>query len=250
METREHEITIANAWQSYAIRGDRESQDIVDQDVRRFMRETGETDYNTAMKTRRQQVQTVEAAMTPGPVRPTVRDRHYAGIELLEVAKEYQQTRPELSDKEAFNLAMLANPVLGEQYTGCPIRRDGAAEVAKFMNQENDSQKRELTATERLTKVIDAVPKLPDRTRDWPATVRLVFQCPDTIEQASRETMDRLIKGLIKEESIWFHPSDYDDVKRKLERRLRAKHYDLAKTLDSPSNVNERALKLMLDEQR
>ena len=62
--------------------------------------------------------------------------------------------------------------------------------------------------------------------------------------------MDRLIKGLIKEESIWFHPSEYDDVKRKLELRLRAKHYDLAKTLDSPSNVNERALKLMLNEKQ
>jgi hypothetical protein len=134
METREHEITIVNAWQSYAIRGDRESQDIVDQDVRRFMRETGETNYNAAMKTRRQQVQAVEAAMTPQRVRPTVIDRHYAGVELLEIAKKYQQARPELSDKEAFNLALLSKPLLAEQYTGCPVRRDGVAEVAKFMN--------------------------------------------------------------------------------------------------------------------
>jgi hypothetical protein len=74
-----------------------------------------------------------------------------------------------------------------------------------------------------------------------------VFQYPEVVEKASRETMDRLIKGLIKEEQIWFHPSEYDDVKRNLELRLRAKHYDLAKTLDSPRNVNERALKLMLN---
>jgi hypothetical protein len=246
MEAGEHEATIINAWQSYAVKGDKASQDIVDQDVRRFMRETGETNYNTAMRTRRQQVQAIEFAMTPERMRSTVIDRHYAGVELLEVAKQYQQTRPDLSDKDAFNLAVLSNPVLGEEYMGCRIRRDAAAEVAKFMNQGNDD--RELTATEKLSKVVDGVPKYPDRSRDWPEVVRALFQHPDTIERAAHETMDRLIKGLIKEESIWFHPSEYDDVKRKLELRLRAKHYDLAKTLDSPRNVNERALKLMLNE--
>jgi hypothetical protein len=246
MDVREHETTIVNAWRSYAIKGDRESQDIVDQDVRRFMKETGENNYNAAMKARRHQVQAVEATMTPGTVRSTVIDRHYAGVELLEVAKRYQQARPDLSDKEALNLALLSNPVLGEQYTGCRIRRNGAAEVAKFMNQGNDS--RELTAMEKLSKVVDGVPNYPDRSRDWPEVIRAVFQYPDTIEKAARETMERLIKELIKEEWIWFGPFEYDDVKKKLELRLRAKHYDLAKTLDSPSNVNERALRLMLNE--
>ena len=116
------------------------------------------------------------------------------------------------------------------------------------MNQGNDG--REPTATEKLSKVVDGVPKYPDRSRDWPEVIRAVFQYPDTIEKAAQETMERLIKDVIKEERIWFHPSEYDDVKRKLELRLRAKHYDLAKTLDSPSNVNERALKLMLNEQQ
>ena len=247
MEVREHETTIINAWQSYAVKGDKASQDIVDQDIRQFMRETGETDYNAAMKARRQQVQAIEFAM-PERTRSTVIDRHYAGVKLLEIAKHHQHTRPDLTDKEVFNLALLSNPVLGEQYTGCRIRRDGATEVAKFMNQGNDGQK--LTATEKLSKVVDGVPKYPDRSPDWPEAIRTVFQYPEVVEKASRETMDRLIKGLIKEEQIWFHPSDYDDVKKKLELRLRAKHYDLAKTLDSPSNVNERALKLMLNEKQ
>jgi hypothetical protein len=80
--------------------------------------------------------------------------------------------------------------------------------------------------------------------------VRAVFQHPDTIEQAAHETMDRLIKELIKEEQIWVRSFEYDDVKKQLERRLRAKHYDLAKILDNPNSVNERALKLMLPERR
>jgi hypothetical protein len=176
-----------------------------------------------------------------------VENQHYAGVNLLRIAKNYQEIRPELSDKEAFKLALLSNPVLAEQYTGFPVRRDGAAEVAKFMHQGNDDH-RELSAIERLSKIVDRVPKYPDRTTNWPEVIRAVFQHADTVERAAHETMERLIKGLIKEEQIWFHPSEYDDVKKKLELRLRAKHYDLAKTLDSPRNVNERALKLMLNE--
>jgi len=115
MEAHEYENTVVNAWQSYAVRGDRESQALVDQDIRKFMWETGQTDYNTAMKARRQQVLTLEATMRPGRLRSTVSDRHYAGVELVEIAKKYQQTRPDLSDKEAFNLALLSNPILGER---------------------------------------------------------------------------------------------------------------------------------------
>src|SRR5688500_1568403 len=117
MQTGEQEIRIVNAWQSYAIKGDRVSAEIVDQDVRRFMQETGETDYNAAMKTRRQQVQGIEADMAQDRVRANTRERHYAGVELLEIAQEYQKARPDLSDKEAFNLALVSKPLLAEQYT-------------------------------------------------------------------------------------------------------------------------------------
>ena len=116
------------------------------------------------------------------------------------------------------------------------------------MNQANDG--RELTATEKLSKVVDGVPKYPDRSRDWPEVIRAVFQYPDTIEKACPRNDGPARKGRDQGRNIWFHPSEYDDVKRKLELRLRAKHYDLAKTLDSPRNVNERALKLMLNEQQ
>jgi hypothetical protein len=33
----------------------------------------------------------------------------------------------------ALKLAMLANPSLGELYLGCQVRRDGMAEVKKFL---------------------------------------------------------------------------------------------------------------------
>jgi hypothetical protein len=49
--------------------------------------------------------------------------------------KKRKQYRPELTDKVALKLAILGNPDLGELYTGCPVRRDGLAEVTgvKFL---------------------------------------------------------------------------------------------------------------------
>jgi hypothetical protein len=65
-------------------------------------------------------------------VDPTkVRD---AGIELWDIAQRYKRVYcSDLSDRMALKLAMLANPELGELYLGCPVRRDGMAEVKKFL---------------------------------------------------------------------------------------------------------------------
>ena len=66
-------------------------------------------------------------------MRINLRKRQDAGIELLEIAEIYKQYRPELTDKLALKLAVLGNPDLGELYTGCPVRRDGLAEVKRFL---------------------------------------------------------------------------------------------------------------------
>jgi len=65
-------------------------------------------------------------------VDPTkVRD---AGVELWDVAQRYKRVyRSDLSDRTALTLAILANPELGELYTGCAVRRDGLPEVKKFL---------------------------------------------------------------------------------------------------------------------
>jgi len=63
----------------------------------------------------------------------SLKKRQDAGITLLEIAEVYKQYRHELTDKLALKLAILGNPDLGELYTGCPVRRDGLAEVKRFL---------------------------------------------------------------------------------------------------------------------
>jgi hypothetical protein len=62
-----------------------------------------------------------------------LRKRHDAGIKLLEIAELCKKYRPDLTAKTALKLAILANPKLGELYTGLPIRRDGFGEVKNFL---------------------------------------------------------------------------------------------------------------------
>ena len=57
-----------------------------------------------------------------------------AGVLLWEKAQAFERRRPGLSDQVAFKLALLENPKLAEQYTGCPVRRDGQSDLAKFLD--------------------------------------------------------------------------------------------------------------------
>jgi hypothetical protein len=69
-------------------------------------------------------------------MRVTPKQWHDAGTKLWDIAQLYkQQYRSDLSDQAAFKLALLANPELGELYTGHPVR-DGLAEVKKFLLRE------------------------------------------------------------------------------------------------------------------
>jgi hypothetical protein len=56
--------------------------------------------------------------------RTTPEQRKRAGILLWEKTEAYKQRQPALSSREAFRLALLENPTLAEQYTGCSFRSD------------------------------------------------------------------------------------------------------------------------------
>jgi hypothetical protein len=63
----------------------------------------------------------------------SAKQSHKAGIQLLDIAEQYKEFRPDLNDKQALKLAMLANPELGESYLGCAVRCDAVDEVRKFL---------------------------------------------------------------------------------------------------------------------
>jgi hypothetical protein len=66
-------------------------------------------------------------------MRVTALDRQNAGMKLWSIAKEYQERRKTLSDKDALRLAMLSNPDVAEIYIGCAVRRDGVDDVKRFV---------------------------------------------------------------------------------------------------------------------
>ena len=63
----------------------------------------------------------------------SVKQSQQAGIQLLDIAEQYKEFRPELNDKQALKLAMIGNPDLAEIYLGCAVRRDAVDEVRRFL---------------------------------------------------------------------------------------------------------------------
>jgi hypothetical protein len=57
--------------------------------------------------------------------RTTAEQRKRAGILLWQKTEAYKQRQPALSSREAFRLALLENPTLAEQYTGCRSSQNG-----------------------------------------------------------------------------------------------------------------------------
>jgi hypothetical protein len=66
-------------------------------------------------------------------MRLSTKQSHNAGIELLDIAEQYKEFRPDLNDKQALKLAMIGNPDLAEIYLGCEVRRDAVDDVKKFL---------------------------------------------------------------------------------------------------------------------
>jgi len=65
-----------------------------------------------------------EQPLSQHNARVTPEQRKRAGILLWGKTEAYKQQQPALSSREAFRLALLENPTLAEQYTGCSFRSD------------------------------------------------------------------------------------------------------------------------------
>ena len=158
---------IRNLWRRYKYEGDRQSgnefatiADAQGQNYKTFQAEIDRECREEDMELRYE---------SPANTRATTAQRNRAGIELYEKAQEYKQRRPDLSDQAAFKLAVLQNPVLAEQYSGFPVRRDAVDDVDRYLDEGPNIS--DATATAQLSRIADRLPKLPDRTHDWPAVV-------------------------------------------------------------------------------
>lgn len=176
-------------------------------------------------------------------MRDMARDCHEAGVRLLQYATELKQRKWQLSDNEAFRLAMLAHPDLAEEYTGREIRRDGAAEVRKVFTDQY-ARPQNLTPVEKLVEIVNSMPKLFNQGRDWPAIIQGLHEHLDIVRDAAAETFKKLVDDMVCKNAGNQVRSD----RAQCQREIRARYSDLANTLDNARNINERALQLILSQ--
>jgi hypothetical protein len=176
-------------------------------------------------------------------MRPTARETHEAGVRLTEYAAEFKRRKPLLSDNEAFRLAILANPRLGQQYTGQPVRSDGADDVLSILYSAY-SGPQYFTAIDKLAAIVESTPKLFNQPVDWSDVIRRVQQHPDVLSDASKEVFNKLVDNVVAQNAGNRLPHD----RKYFEGVIKAQYNDLALMLDNPANVNERALRYILSQ--
>jgi hypothetical protein len=176
-------------------------------------------------------------------MRPTVRESHEAGMHLTRYAAEFKRRKPLLSDKEAFRLAMLAQPDLAEEYTGYPVRRDGANEIIKYMESHKGTSCYP-TSIDKLAAIIDSPPQFLNQPPACSAIIRRVQQHPDIVSAAAKEVFNKLVDDVVSQNAGNRLVRD----RKYFEGGIRAQYNDLAMTLDNPADVNERALRFMLSQ--
>ena len=176
-------------------------------------------------------------------MRVTVQERHEAGVKLSKYAAEFKARKPMLSDDEAFRLAILARPKLGQQYIGQPVRTDGSDEVLRILCSA-DSGSRYSTSIDKLAAIVESTPKLFNQPADWSAVIRRVQQHPNVLSAAAKEIFNKLVDDVVSQNAGNRLVRD----RAYFEREIRAQYNDLAITLDNPANVNERALRFMLSQ--
>src|SRR5262245_59198489 len=114
---------IRRAYRAYAT-GDMTAGEIVDQDVREHMRQTG-ANYSTVLHARLTEFK--RPTVEPRP-KPTAAQRRAAGDEIDQVAKDLMRWK-RIGYSQAVREALLANPILAETYGDRPVTRDGFERV-------------------------------------------------------------------------------------------------------------------------
>jgi hypothetical protein len=244
-EYAEEQVRLMNAWNAYALPGgDPQSETIVHNDVKKFMREHSETDYNAALKARRAEIRTMEANAHMDVSKFSGADMD-VGVELDLIAQRNRTLIPTLSYDEALKLALLENPKLAERYVGRDVRRDLAGNVHKMFTDAATSTKRYAEGKQSpvviISGIVGGLPRMADGSIDLEAATRAVNAFGgDTLAQAATETLEVLLRDLINQQGV--PGSEVPQKRAQLMQQVRRMHPDVARAADG-SPVNERALR-------
>jgi hypothetical protein len=244
-EYAQEQARLIVAWRRYNRPGepDPEAHAIVLRDVKRFMNDTGERDYNTAFKARYAQIQNLELDAGRVDLSEFGREEMDCGAELDQVAKRNREIDPTLTYNEALNLAYLENPKLATRYLGRPVRIDKVQEVQKYFDAAL-VKRYDRTAYGIIANVVSGLPKMNDGSIDINAAVRAVNQ-HDQLQAACQEKLEDLIKTQVALDGIPASETMKPEMMNGIRQRVRRKYPDLADAADG-KRINERGLRSLL----
>lgn len=182
--------------------GDMEAGQIVDADVREYMRETGAS-YSAAFAARLKEFKRPTAEPR---LRPTTAQRRAAGDELDEIARNLMEWK-KIPYGQAIKESMLANPLLAETYGDRPVRRDGFEKVYGVA-----------TAMQKVSNIITGTPRQNDGSLDMDAVLGVLELFGDLNREAAQEGLTAMARRAVDNlpGQITEHlPRTMDEVRRR-----------------------------------
>jgi hypothetical protein len=203
--------------------GDMHAGEIVDQDVREYMRETGAS-YSNALEARMKEFKQPTAEPRP---RPTTAQRYAAGNELDRVATDLMRWKG-IEYSQALREGMLANPILAENYGGHPVRQDGFRVVYGVA-----------TPMQKLGNIIQGVPKQDDGTLDVDRVLGVLELFSDLNRESAEQGLTAMARKAVDNLSgqITEHlPRAMDEVRRR---------YPALRRMAETGEASEEALRIL-----
>ena len=185
MQARIYESRQDQKRRAYAAynRGDLHAGENVNQDVHEYMEATGETNYSKALSACQKKFGQVDA--TQSRPRATIAQRYAAGNELHQIARDLVRWKS-ISYSQAVREAMLANPILAEDYGDRPVRKDGFSAVYGVA-----------TPMQKLANIIQGIPKHNDGTFDLDAALGVLELFPDLNREAAEQGLTALARQAV-----------------------------------------------------
>ena len=184
MQVRIHESRQDQKRRAYGAysSGDMHAGEIVNEDVREYMAETGETNYSKALSACLKKFR--QADSTPSRPPPTIAQRRAAGDEIDDIAKFLARWKA-IPYSQAMREAMLANPLLAQTYCDFPVR-DAFEKVYGVTS-----------ALQKVSNIITGTPRQDDGSLDMDAVLKVLKLFDDLNREAAQEGLTAMARRAV-----------------------------------------------------
>jgi hypothetical protein len=216
-----YQARIYEAYRAYAA-GDLEAGKAIDEDVKAVMKKTGAS-YSATLAARLKELKPPTAEPRP---RPTMAQRYSAGNELDHVTKSLMKWK-NVSYTEGLRQAVLANPTLGEDYTGHEIRNDGFNLVYGVAS-----------AMQKVSNLITGTPRQDNGSLDIDAVLGVLELFGDLNREAAQEGLRALAS-----KAVVNVPSQVDQMPTAMDEARR--RYPALRRMAETGEATDEALRIL-----